>query len=77
MPPLPAINVGPNTPVVVHLPFDGILTPPQQITATVDVSALDPVPLTNVTFGGTQFGGLLPELLNYIPEQIASAISPS
>jgi hypothetical protein len=78
MPPLPAISVGPDTPVVVHLPFDGILTPPQPITATVDVSALVyPVPFINVTFGGTQFGGLLPELLNYIPEQIASAISHS
>jgi hypothetical protein len=74
---LPPISVGPNTPVVIHLPFDGILTPPQPITATIDVSVLGyPVPLVNVTFGGTQFGGLLPELLNYIPEQIAAAITP-
>jgi hypothetical protein len=74
---LPPISIGPNTPVVIHLPFDGILTPPQPITATLDVSALGyPVPFVDVTFGGTQFGGFLPELLNYIPQQIASAITP-
>jgi hypothetical protein len=82
IPPIPpllpgGITLGPSTPVVVHLPFDGILTPPQQIQATVE-SATGPVtvPLVELGFGGTQFGGLLPELLNYIPQQIASAISP-
>jgi hypothetical protein len=74
---LPAISLGPSTPVVVHLPFDGILTPPQQIQVTVE-SATGPVtiPLVELGFGGTQFGGLFPELLNYIPEQIAAAITP-
>ena len=61
---LPPISIGPNTPVVIHLPFDGILTPPQPITATLDVSALGyPVPFVDVTFGGTQFGGMFPELV--------------
>jgi hypothetical protein len=75
LPGLPSI--GPSTPVVVHLPFDGILTAPQQIQATLE-SATGPVtvPLVELGFGGTQYGGLFPELLNYIPEQIASAISP-
>ncbi len=74
---LPAISLGPSNPVVVHLPFDGILTPPQQIQVTVE-SATGPVtiPLVELGFGGTQYGGLFPELLNYIPEQIASAITP-
>ncbi len=74
---LPPISLGPSTPVVVHLPFDGILTPPQQIQVTVE-SATGPVtvPLVELGFGGTQFGGLFPELVNYIPEQIAAAITP-
>ncbi len=78
IPPLiPPISVGPSTPVVVHLPFDGILAPPQQIQVTLE-STTGPVtiPLVELGFGGTQFGGLFPELLNYIPEQIAASISP-
>jgi PE family len=73
------IVVAANTPIVVHLPFDGILTPPQQISATLDVETglpIQPVQAVTLSFGGTQFGGLLPELINYIPEQIASTISP-
>jgi PE family len=78
IPPLiPPISLGLNTPVVVHLPFDGVLTPPQQIQVTVE-SATGPftVPLVELGFGGTQYGGLFPELVNYIPEQIAAAITP-
>jgi hypothetical protein len=75
LPGLPPI--GPSTPVVVHLPFDGILTAPQPIQATID-STTGPVtvPIVELGFGGTQYGGLFPELVNYIPEQIVAAISP-
>jgi hypothetical protein len=76
---LPGITIVPaNTPIVVHMPFCGILTPPQQISATLDVSeGIDqPVQVVNLTLGGTQFGGLIPELVNFIPRQIASTISP-
>jgi hypothetical protein len=74
---LPPISIGAHTPVIVHLPFDGILTPPQPIQVTLE-SATGPVtiPLVELGFGGTQYGGLFPELLNYIPQQIAAAISP-
>ncbi|MCV7195756.1 PE family protein [Mycobacterium angelicum] len=74
IPPLPTIAA--NTPVVVHLPFYGILAGPQPISATIHIPAgLTTLPVT-LSFGGTQFGGIVPELLTYIPEQVASAISP-
>jgi hypothetical protein len=76
---LPSITFVPaNTPIVVHMPFCGILTPPQPISATLDVSegVGQPVQVVNVTLGGTQYGGLIPELVNFIPRQIASTISP-
>jgi hypothetical protein len=69
-----------NTPIVIHMPFAGILAPPQQISVTMDVETLQPVPsieVVTLTLGGTQFGGLIPELVNYIPRQIAAAIAPS
>ena len=34
--PLPSYTV----PIILHLPFDGILVPPQPLTATVDFSAI-------------------------------------
>lgn len=77
--PLPGITIVPaNTPVVVHMPFCGILTPPQQVSATLDVSEGigQPLQVVNITLGGTQFGGLLPELVNFMPRQIAAAIAP-
>jgi len=54
-----------------------ILTAPQPIQATID-STTGPVtvPIVELGFGGTQYGGLFPELVNYIPEQIVAAISP-
>ncbi|OBG29358.1 PE family protein [Mycobacterium sp. 852002-51057_SCH5723018] len=76
---LPGITIVPaNTPIVVHMPFSGILTPPQQISATLDVSEGigQPVQVVTLTLGGTQFGGLIPELLNFMPRQIAEAIAP-
>ncbi len=68
---------GPTIPVVVHLSFDGLLVPPHPITATMDVTASDAtVTQLDLNLGGTPFGGLLPELLNTVPEQLAASIAP-
>ncbi len=65
-------------PIVVHLPFDGVLVPPQAITATIEPSALGglvTLPI-DLTLGGTPFGGALPLLVNTLPEELAAAITP-
>lgn len=63
-----------------HLPFDGILVPPHQIQATFDLpgytwfgAPLPGFPVTE-TVGGTPFSGLVPLLVNYIPEELAALI---
>jgi hypothetical protein len=72
IPEVPGIAV----PMTMHLPFDGILVPPHPISATVDLHLLSiPIPIT-LTLGGTPFGGLVNELLNYVPGQLAAAITP-
>jgi hypothetical protein len=60
------------------MPFDGILTPPQPISATLEVETGTPLQpqIVTVTLGGTEFGGLIPELVNFMPRQIAEAIAP-
>jgi hypothetical protein len=65
-----------TVPTVAHVPFDGLLTPPEPLTVTIPagVAGLD-VPI-NATLGGTEFGGLFPTLFNTIPEAIAQAITP-
>jgi hypothetical protein len=64
-------------PATAHVPFDGILTPPQPLTVTVPLNAFGiDIPI-NATLGGTEFGGLLPTLLNTVPDQLALAISPN
>ncbi|WP_239656584.1 PE family protein [Mycobacterium riyadhense] len=73
---IPPFTVGANTPVVVHMPFYGILAQPQPISATIHLPAVvTTVPIT-LSFGETEFGGLVPQLLTYIPLQVASAIAP-
>jgi hypothetical protein len=73
---MPVTVAGATVPLTMHLPFDGILVPPQPITATVDLSVLGiPVPV-DLTLGGTPFEGAVSELLNYMPEQLAAAITP-
>lgn len=63
-------------PAVAHVPFDGLLTPPEPLTVTIPAGVLGiTVPITS-TLGGTEFGGLFPTLLNAIPEAIAKAITP-
>jgi PE family len=75
---LPNITIlGVGTPVVIHMPFEGILSQPQPITATLEVPVLGltTIPLT-FSFGGMQVEGTIPALLNYMPQQVAAAISP-
>jgi hypothetical protein len=87
---LPALESGPlgsaiqtlglsTIPIVVHLPFDGLLVPPQAVTATIEPSALDgliTVPI-DITLGGTPFGGIVPLLMNTLPEELAAVITPT
>ncbi|OSC38466.1 PE family protein [Mycobacterium decipiens] len=76
IPPLPPIVIGANTPVLVRMPFVGILAPPQPITATIEVPGLGtPAPL-DITVPGMQVAGVVPTLVNVIPAQVAEAISP-
>jgi PE family len=85
--PLPvAVTLVPGTPpvtitAVAHVPLDGILVPPQPVTATVQ-SLTVPILGTNVTIppitttlGGTEFSGILPFLVNTMPQQVALAMS--
>lgn len=63
--------------IVVHLPFDGILVPPHPLTGTVALTSPISTQPTPVTVFGTPFMGLVPLLVNYIPQQIAAAITPA
>jgi len=70
--PLPSFTV----PIILHLAFDGILVPPHPVTATIDLSALVPDLTVPVTIFGTPFMGLVPLLVNYLPQQLAASITP-
>ncbi len=51
-------------------PLGGILTPAQTASLTLEIfGTTGTVPLF-----GTAFGGILPGLLNFLPEQLAEAI---
>ncbi|WP_068188585.1 PE family protein [Mycobacterium sp. UM_CSW] len=75
--PLPPPFASFNVPITLHLPFDGILVPPHSITATVDFSALPLGSKVDVTIFGTPFMGLVPLMVNYLPQQLAAAITPA
>lgn len=70
---LPGISL----PVVMHLPFNGILVPPQHVTATVPLDILGIHIPINLTLGGTPFAGLANTLLVYTPRHLADAITPA
>lgn len=76
---LPPFTVGTGTPVVLHMPFTGLLTPAQPLAVTVQApSGVTTVPLTftlGESFGGIRVAGAIPTLLNYLPQQIALAIA--
>ncbi|KAA1246084.1 PE family protein [Mycobacterium simiae] len=64
--------------IVLHMPFDGILVPPHPVTATIDVPGF-PLPgfPVDLTIGGTPFSGMVPLLVNYLPQELAKAITPA
>ncbi|OBG29359.1 PE family protein [Mycobacterium sp. 852002-51057_SCH5723018] len=64
-------------PAIAHVPFDGLLTPPEPLTVTIPAGVAGITIPINATLGGTEFGGLFPTLLNTIPEAIAAAITPT
>jgi PE family len=72
-PPLPTEII-----ITLHLPFDGILVPPHFVTATVSSNSQIPIPGIpfDATIFGTPFMGLEPLLINYVPQQLALAITP-
>lgn len=65
-----------TVPAVAHVPFDGLLTPPEPLTVTIPAGVAGLTVPINATLGGTEFGGLFPTLFNTIPEAIARAITP-
>lgn len=56
-------------PIELNLPLDGILVPQGSYTATI---LGIPVAVT-----GTPIGGIVPALVNYLPQQLAAAITPA
>jgi hypothetical protein len=68
--PLPSLIGGPGgTETITTIPLGGILTPPQF--ASLSIPAAGP---GSLTLSGTTFGGILPGLLVFLPEQLARAI---
>jgi PE family len=61
-------------PAVINLPLDGILVPTTPYTASI--SGLPLLGSITVTAGGTPLSGLVPALLNFLPEELAAAIAP-
>ncbi|MBW0018933.1 MAG: hypothetical protein JO236_15505 [Mycobacterium sp.] len=55
-------------PTTLNIPLSGILVPPGPYTATI------PLLETNATVTGTPLGGIVPGLLNFLPEHLAEAI---
>ncbi len=74
-PPLPPISF--TAQIVLHLPFDGILVPPHPLTGTVAITSPVSIQPSPVTVFGTPFMGLAPLMLNYLPQQLAAAITPT
>lgn len=64
--------------ITLHLPADGILVPPHPASATLSLPG-DSIPNFpfSVTILGTPFSGLVPLLINYLPQQLAVAIRPA
>lgn len=64
-------------PAIAHVPFDGLLTPPEPLTVTIPAGVAGITVPISATLGGTEFGGLFPTLFNTIAESIAAAITPA
>jgi hypothetical protein len=76
IPPALPVTFGANTPLVVHMPFVGLLAPPQPITVTIEQPGIGGPAPVDLTIPGVQVAGTIPILLNVIPEQVAAAITP-
>lgn len=62
-------------PTTLNLPFSGILVPPGPYTAVDDLTGFGLGPLfLDSTVVGTPLGGIVPGLLDFLPEQLATAI---
>ncbi len=61
-------------PATINFPLDGILVPDTGYTASI--SGLPIVGTITVPVGGTPLSGLVPALLNFLPEELATAITP-
>jgi hypothetical protein len=78
VPVAPGVSVPFTLDATAHLPFDGLLVPPQPLTATlppITEAGVQLAPEQTIAFGGTEFSGLLPFLINTMPDQVASAIA--
>jgi hypothetical protein len=75
--PVLELALGPTVPISLGLPFEGILVPPQSVSATINLSlpVVGNLPPITLPLGGTTFGGLLPTLVNYAPQKLAGAVS--
>lgn len=62
-------------PATAHVPFDGLLTPPEPLTVTIPAGVAGITIPIDSTLGGTEFGGLFPTLFNTVPEAIAASIA--
>jgi hypothetical protein len=68
---LPYLEIEPNMGSLTSLPLGGILTPLNYGSITGIIPGFGPLPFPT---DGTTFGGTLPGLLNYLPQQLAQAI---
>ncbi|WP_293331948.1 PE family protein [Mycobacterium sp.] len=65
------VSIGPlSVPLEMAVPLDGILVKPHGISATVSILGLS----ESIPISGAKFGGLLPLLINGIPEALANSI---
>src|ERR1700733_9820306 len=68
---LPFIEIEPSLGSLTTLPLGGILTPLSYGSITGVIPGFGDLPFPTV---GTTFGGIVPGLLNYLPQQLAEAI---
>jgi PE family len=59
-------------PLTIDLPFNGILAPASTYTASVNLGP--PFPVITVPVTGTPISGIVPALVNWLPEQLAESI---
>ena len=60
----------PFTSVVLNVPFGGLLTPMEPLTATVTIAGIT----STITLGDLPFGGIIPALLDNAPQPLAMSL---